>query len=152
VHITPQGEERARQEQAPGPGHGWRRHRRHPRQGNVAHPSVGLKKKWAAERIALEAGGFRSASVPRIRNRAAACGPGRSARSRSPAHLIDRRTVLGDDGADRKPKEHAMTAPDATPTNGRYELPPHARGVLVRAARESSSAPARPVHPPDRSD
>jgi hypothetical protein len=26
-----------------------------------------------------------------------------------------------------------MTAPDATFTNGRYELPPHARGVLVLA-------------------
>jgi hypothetical protein len=26
-----------------------------------------------------------------------------------------------------------MNAPDATFTNGRYELPPHARGVLVLA-------------------
>jgi hypothetical protein len=26
-----------------------------------------------------------------------------------------------------------MNAPDATYTNGRYELPPHARGVLVLA-------------------
>jgi hypothetical protein len=95
------------------------------------------------------------------------------------AHLFGRRTVLGDDGADCKPKEHAMTAPNATLTNGRYEgryeLPPHARGELVLAdppeagwrlrpranepasadrkpfaAREASGAPARPVHPPDR--
>jgi hypothetical protein len=26
-----------------------------------------------------------------------------------------------------------MTAPNATLTNGRYELPPHARGVLILA-------------------
>jgi hypothetical protein len=30
-------------------------------------------------------------------------------------------------------KEREMNAPDATFTNGRYELPPHARGVLVLA-------------------
>jgi hypothetical protein len=85
--------------------------------------------------------------------------------------------VLGDDGADRKPKEQAMTAPNATPTNGRYELPPHARGLLVIAdppeagwrlqpsanerasadckpfaAREACGAPARAVHPADRPD
>jgi hypothetical protein len=70
-----------------------------------------------------------------------------------------------------------MTAPNATPTNGRYELPPHARGVIVLAdppeagwrlqptanepasadckpfnAREASGGTAKPVHPPDRSD
>jgi hypothetical protein len=70
-----------------------------------------------------------------------------------------------------------MTAPNATLTNGRYELPPQARGLLVIAdppeagwrlqpsanepapadrapfaARELSGGPARPVHPPDRSD
>jgi hypothetical protein len=72
-----------------------------------------------------------------------------------------------------------MTAPNATLTNGRYELPPHARGLLVLAdppeagwrlqpsANEPASADrkpfavrrprglrrsARPVHPPDRSD
>jgi hypothetical protein len=64
-----------------------------------------------------------------------------------------------------------------TLTNGRYELPPHARGLLVLAeppeagwrlqpsanepasadrkpfsAREASGGPARAVHPPDRSD
>ena len=50
-----------------------------------------------------------------------------------------RRTEVGDDGADCKPKEQAMTAPNAILTNGRYELPPHARGVLVLA------------DPPDRS-
>jgi hypothetical protein len=69
-----------------------------------------------------------------------------------------------------------MTAPNATLTNGHYELPPHARAVLVLAdppeagwrlqpsanrppptasrspfaAREASGAPARAVHPPDR--
>jgi hypothetical protein len=43
-----------------------------------------------------------------------------------------------------------MNAPDATFTNGRYELPPHARGVLVLAdppeagwrIRSHSSIPA----------
>jgi hypothetical protein len=34
---------------------------------------------------------------------------------------------------DRQRKEREMNTPDATYTNGRYELPPHAHGVLVLA-------------------
>jgi hypothetical protein len=85
--------------------------------------------------------------------------------------------MLGDDGADRKPKEQAMTAPNPTLTSGRYEPPPRARGLLVLAdppeagwrlqpsanepasadrkpfaSREASGGPARPAHPPGRFD
>jgi hypothetical protein len=46
-----------------------------------------------------------------------------------------------------------MTAPNATLTNGRYELPPHARGLLVLAdppeagwrLQPSASEPAPPA-------
>jgi hypothetical protein len=52
---------------------------------------------------------------------------------RAPAHLFHPRTAVGDDCADCNSKEQAMTAPNATPTNGRHELPPPARGLLVLA-------------------
>jgi hypothetical protein len=51
----------------------------------------------------------------------------------------------------------AMNPPDATFINGRYELPPHARGVLVladppeagwRIERAANKAPAPETDPP----
>ena len=148
-------------------------HRRHPRQGQT---NWRVKKKWAAQRIALEGAGL-GVRLFRIRNRAQRAAPGvRPEPLAGPPHRASNRARrrrrrpqtegARDDRAKRDTDQRALRASAPRSRSARPRRPAGSglaaaserertglrRPQAVPRAREASGGPARAVHPPDRSD